>query len=84
MISETPGYIASEARVQQAWRETPFPQSRIPAYIEISIRLVVCLSFEAVNRSQHGSVETWEQRTPKREAQNSVIRSQHENTATWK
>ena len=32
------------ACVQPAWRETPFPPSRIPASIEISIKLIVCLN----------------------------------------
>ena len=41
MIPTTLRKSASEARVQPPWRETPFPQSRIPASIDNSIKLVV-------------------------------------------
>jgi hypothetical protein len=44
MIPITLGLTASEARVQPPWHVMPFPQSRMPASIEFSIKLFVCLS----------------------------------------
>jgi hypothetical protein len=43
MIPITLGLTASEARVQPPWHGTPFPQSRMPASIEFSIKLFVCI-----------------------------------------
>jgi hypothetical protein len=42
MIPITLGLTASEARVQPPWHGMPFPQSRMPASIEFSIKLFVC------------------------------------------
>jgi hypothetical protein len=52
MIPTTLRKSASEARVQPPWRETPFPQSRIPASIDNSIKLVVC------TRVQQGGLDS--------------------------